>query len=126
MERPGGLRLPVLGMPIALDSEGCTPSGVSLADLCMRCSMMERCWSRTERLRCSCSRMIGSWVWKPGDKQARPTSWRDAVMGPPGGRTDRLLEGRLVERSNFRGRGRLCIRGDDPGSFLTVICGPLA
>lgn len=47
-------------------------------------------------------------------------------MGPPGGRTDRLLEGRLVERSNFRGLGRLCIRGDDPGSFLTVICGPLA
>ena len=44
MDRPGGLRLPVLGMPIRFDSEGWTPSGpLSLADLCMRCSMIERC-----------------------------------------------------------------------------------
>jgi hypothetical protein len=34
-----------------------------------------------------------------------------------------LEDGRLVERSNFRGRGRLCIRGEDPGSFFTVTCG---
>ena len=128
MDRPaGGLRFDaVLGIPIKFDSEGLTPSGPSsLADLCMRCSMIDRCWSRTERLRCSCSRMTGSWVWKPGDRHARPTCCIEAVKGPPAGRTDKPLEdGRLVERSNFRGRGRLCIRGEDPGSFFTVTCGP--
>lgn len=47
-------------------------------------------------------------------------------MGPPGGRTERLFEeGRLVDRSSLRGRGRLlCIRGDEGGSFFTVIFGP--
>ena len=46
-------------------------------------------------------------------------------MGPPGGRTDRLLldEGRLVDRSSFRGRGRDWILGDEAGSFFTVILG---
>ena len=69
--------------------------------------------------------MTGSWVWKPGDRHARPTCCIEAVKGPPGGRTVNPLEdGRLVERSNFRGRGRLCIRGEEPGSFFTVICGP--
>lgn len=45
-------------------------------------------------------------------------------MGPLGGRTVKpLADGRLVERSSFRGRGRVCIRGDDGGSFFTVILG---
>jgi len=43
IDRPAGLRF-VLGMPIKFDSEGLTPSGPSsLADLCMRCSMIDRC-----------------------------------------------------------------------------------
>lgn len=75
--------------------------------------------------------MIGSWVWKPGDRHARPTSCirtpSRAVIGPFGGRTWRPLEdGRLVERSNLRGRGRLLpMRGDEGGSFLTVILAPV-
>lgn len=45
-------------------------------------------------------------------------------MGPLGGRTVKPpADGRLVERSSFRGRGRVCIRGDDGGSFFTVILG---
>lgn len=45
IDRPaGGLRFAVLGIPIKFDSEGLIPSGPSsLADLCMRCSMIDRC-----------------------------------------------------------------------------------
>lgn len=45
-------------------------------------------------------------------------------MGPPGARADRRSElGRLVDKSNLRGRGRVlwvCMAGEDGGSFLTV------
>lgn len=135
MDRPAGAAFifdAVFGSS-RLDSEGFVPSGPSpLADFCRRDSMMERCWSRTATLRCSCSRMAGSWVWKPGDRHARPTSWTArlpsrAVCGARGAAV-------VAERSNFRGR---CLvlelvvvlvvvsvaeprsPGDDGGSFFT-------
>lgn len=122
----------VLGIPNA-DSDGLIPSGPSsLADLFSRDSIIDLCWSRTDKLRWSCSLIMGSWVWNPGDKHAIPTvcmvSPSRAVMGPPGGRADRPPEvGRLVERSSFRGRGRVCvcIAGEEGGSFLTITLGGL-
>lgn len=53
-----------------------------------RASIICLCLSLTSILLCSCSRMVGSWVWKPGDRQARPTSWMLALslelIGPEG------------------------------------------
>ena len=80
MERPGGgLFFDVIGVfkpePKGLSSDVLSPAlSVGLADFCRRDSMMCRCCSRTEMLRCSCSRMLGSWVWKPGERHAMPTS----------------------------------------------------
>ena len=115
MDKPGGALLfePDLPVPNVFASEGLIPSGPSsLADFWSLASMMQRCWSRTERLRCSCSRRTGSWVWKPGDKQAMPTCCiltpSRAVIGPPGGLAESPPEvGRLEERSSLRGRGRV-------------------
>ena len=79
MERPGGGRfLEVMGVlrpePKGLSSEVRSPPSEGLAVFCSRDSIMCRCWSRTEMLRCNCSRILGSWVWKPGERQASPTS----------------------------------------------------
>ena len=130
IERPGGGRRfePVFGMPIKPESNGAPSGPSSLADFCSRASIIDRCCSRTDILRWSCSLITGSCVWKPGDKQARPTDCiltpSRAVMGPPGVRAVRPPEeGKLVERSNLRGRGRLCMRGDEVGSCFTVILG---
>jgi len=96
-----------------------------------RASMISRCWSRTSRLRCSCSRMPGLLVAKPGERQARPTSWmakpadsREVkgaegrpVFGPP-----RLLD-MLEERSSRLGRGRDDGRAGEPGSLFTLTAG---
>lgn len=93
-------------------------------------SMICLCWSRTSRLLCSCSRMAGSCVWKPGDRHARPTSW---IARPAESRAVRGADGRAVcgprapgvldERSSLLGRGRAdCMLGE-PGSFLTLIIG---
>lgn len=96
-----------------------------------RASMIMRCWSRTSRLRCSCSRMPGLLVAKPGERQARPTSWmakpadsREVkgaegrpVCGPP-----RLLD-MLEERSSRLGRGRDEGSAGEPGSLFTLTMG---
>lgn len=96
-----------------------------------RASIIIRCWSRTSRLRCNCSRMPGLLVAKPGDKQARPTSCiaRPAesrevkgaegrpVCGPP-----RLLD-MLDERSSRLGRGRDDGGPGEPGSLFTLTMG---
>lgn len=75
--------------------------------------------------------MVGSCVWKPGDKQANPTSCIPmpslAVMGVREGRelSGAGMEDVFVFRSSLRGR---CLElpgneGDEGGSFLTVILG---
>lgn len=72
-------------------------------------------------LRCSCSLIVGSCVWKPGDRQANPTSCIDV---PADGRE---LKGAgmdvlVVVKSSLLGRGREfeVIEGDEGGSFLTI------
>jgi hypothetical protein len=90
--------------------------------------MIDRCWSRTEILRCSCSLIVGSCVWKPGDKHARPTSCITKLSLPVNGVTEsrELTAGGadvvLVFKSSFRGRclELLCRDGDGGGSFLTT------
>jgi len=88
------------------------------------------CWSRTLRLRCNCSCIPGSLVWKPGERHASPTS---CITSPADSRDVKGADGRAVcgprvlaildVRSNFLGRGREdCIAGE-PGSFLTWIMG---
>jgi hypothetical protein len=80
-------------------------------------------------LRCSCSRRAGSWVAKPGDRQAIPISWMcrpadsrevrgagRAVWGP---REVAILD----DRSSRLGRGRAVDKAGEPGSFFTLING---
>lgn len=98
-----------------------------LADCCCSlASIMWRCWSLTLMLRWSCSFMTGSCVTKPGDRQARPTSWM--------ARPSRAVSGRLadeapafvlppLDRSSFLGRWRGAGASGDRGSFLTTILG---
>lgn len=141
IDKPGGgpFRREVVGVRV------CTPKRVvscvlappsvfstellGLTPFCLA-SMICLCWSRTSRLLCSCSRMAGSCVWKPGDRQARPTSW---IARPAESRAVRGADGRAVcgprapgvleERSSLLGRGRAdCMLGE-PGSFLTLIIG---
>lgn len=128
IERPGGA-LFLRDMPgvLAAKLERGSLSGPSpLADCCCRrASIMCRCCSRTLILRCSCSFMTGSWVTKPGERQAMPTSWMP--------RPSRAVNGRAVcgwfdlgvflERSSLRGRGRELGMLGDAGSFLTIILG---
>jgi hypothetical protein len=94
MERPGGgpfLR-DVCGVlmgrpkaPVVSPCRGVSSSGPGPLPPCFwRASMICLCRSLTSRLRWSCSRMVGSWVWKPGDRQARPTSMRFALPCPEG------------------------------------------
>lgn len=76
-------------------------------------------------LRCSCSFITGSWVTKPGDRQAIPTSWiarpSRAVMGRAEvGWLDLSV---FLDRSSLRGRGRVWVMLGEPGSFLTKILG---
>lgn len=85
-------------------------------------------------LRCSCSRMLGSWVWKPGERQAKPTSF---IFKPLLSRAVKGAEGREVKepwaavlealevRSSLCGRCRAeaGTSGGDEGSFLTTIWG---
>lgn len=92
-----------------------------------RASMICLCLSRTSILRCSCSRMVGSWVWKPGDRQASPTSCIEALSFPvkgADGRAERAPElGSVVDKSNRRGLWREVVRSGEEGSFLTTILG---
>lgn len=69
-------------------------------------------------------------MWKPGERQARPTSWNEAesleLMGPEG-RAVRAPEEwtmlELVDRSSRRGRCREVVMSGDEGSFFTTILG---
>lgn len=141
IDRPGGgpFRRDVCGVRV------CTPNSVVSCTLALpsasscelpglvpfcRASMIIRCWSRTFRLRCSCSRNAGSCVWKPGDKHARPTSWiaRPAESRAVSGADGRAVcgpraPGVLDDRSSRFGLGRAVDILGDPGSFLTLIMG---
>ena len=76
--------------------------------------------------------MVGSWVWKPGDRQANPTS---TMASPPLSLAVKGADGLddvafwlwevLEDKSNFLG---LCLEvagtsGDEGGSFFTTIFG---
>lgn len=72
--------------------------------------------------------MVGSWVWKPGDRQARPTSWRLAEPWPEGRAVrapDEWTMLWLAERLRRWGRCRVVVVGmsGEEGSFLTTILG---
>lgn len=94
-------------------------------------SMICLCCSRTSRLRCNWDRILGSFVWKPGDRHARPTS---CMASPADSLADvNGAEGRAVcgprpvaeleERSSRFGLGRAdCMLGE-PCSFLILIIG---
>jgi hypothetical protein len=129
MDKPagGGLFLEIEGarakgfgfsIPLA-DSGGPSP----LADLSSLDSMIDRCWSLTEILLCNCSLMVGSCVWKPGDRQASPTS---CIEAPADGLE---LSGAgmavVVFKSSFLGLWRAfgAREGDEGGSFFTIILG---
>lgn len=95
-----------------------------------RCSMICLCLSLTSMLLCSCSLMVGSWVWKPGDRQASPTSCMIValsleLMGAAGRAVRAPEEWTMLwlERSSRRGLWREVVRSGDEGSFLTTILG---
>lgn len=89
------------------------------------------CCSRTVMLLCNCSCMLGSCVWKPGERQASPTSCMprfplSRVNGADGREELPAPASLLLElRSSLRGRCRdVCgTSGDDGGSFFTMILG---
>lgn len=69
--------------------------------------------------------MTGSWVTKPGERHAIPTSWiprpSRAVIGrAEAGWFDLSV---FFERSSLRGRGRVLVMPGEAGSFLTTILG---
>jgi hypothetical protein len=138
MDSPGGgrfLDMDPVDLPNGLVvSDGFCPSGPSpLAVLSNLDSMMDLCCSRTDRLRCMCSRMVGSWVWKPGERTAMPASCSAIPSRAVSGVADGLEErpagaaAMLVVRSSLRGRCRELLGrvGDEGGSFLTTILGAL-
>ena len=141
MDRPGGgpFRREVVGVrggaPKVAScgrADESPPLSWTLPDFCPFClaSMICRCRSRTFRLRCSCSRMPGSLVWKPGDRQAKPTSW---IARPADSREVSGAEGRAVggapvvavleDRSSLLGRGREDCMAGERGSFLMLTVG---
>lgn len=92
MDSPGGgpFRRDVCGVlivrpnaPISALRMSSGSAGPPLPCFC-RASMICLWRSLTSKLRWSCSRMVGSWVWKPGERQARPTSCRFALPWPDG------------------------------------------
>lgn len=112
---------------LAANCETGSLSGPSpLADCwCSLASIMCLCCSRTDKLRWSCSFMTGSWVTKPGDRHAIPTSWiprpSRAVIGrAEAGWFDLSV---FFDRSSLRGRGRVLVMPGEAGSFLTTILG---
>jgi hypothetical protein len=136
MVRPGGgpflrdvlgvLAAPPYGLMSCWRPASSSPGPV-LPPCLLRASMICLCLSRTSKLLCSCSRIEGSLVWKPGDRQARPMSLRSPFAVKGAGRAVRapeawtmLLE---VDRSRRRGRWREVVMSGDEGSFLTTILG---
>jgi hypothetical protein len=138
IDKPGGGRFldeDPDGLPKALliSADFC-PSGPSpLAVFNSLDSMIDLCCSRTDKLRCMCSRMVGSWVWKPGERTAIPASCIPipslAVSGVADGLDESPAEAAamFVERSSLRGRCRELFGrdGDAGGSFFTMILGAL-
>ena len=79
-------------------------------------------------LRCSCSFITGSWVTKPGDRHARPTSWIPRPPSPRAVNGPRAVPGPppvllFFERSSFLGLWRAVSRLGELGSFFTMIFG---
>ena len=92
---------------------------------CNRASMMLRCCSRTDALRWSCSRIVGSCVANPGDKHAIPASLMVAKLGAAV-RGPRVAAESVLDSSkcNLAGRRRVVDGGPgDDGSFFTTIFG---
>lgn len=120
----GGRRLGVCEDPARADdgSLGLSFPPPGFACRCSRASIILRCWSRTEMLRWSCSRMVGSWVAKPGERQAMPTSLIvDRLPPAVRGTVDPAGSGSLLRCS----LGGLCLDGGsgEVGSFFTMILG---
>ena len=110
---PSSLSLPLL------------PSSPGLACRFSRDSIIERCWSRTDILLCSCSRMAGSWVENPGERHAIPTSCmrpRSVVRTPVRG-VFPLVDVELFFASESLGGRCLAVVGGsgEVGSFFTTI-----
>jgi hypothetical protein len=128
-DKPGVLAgKPPSSLSLAL-SIGASPG---FAVCCNRDSMMCRCCSRTEILRCSCSLIAGSCVMKPGERHASPISATPSPesipldVKPPADGLE-LPSAEFCERSSFRGRWREAGNsGEDGGSFFTIICGGAA
>lgn len=116
-ERPGVLAVkpPLLSLSLAI-------SLGPFADCCSLDSIICLCCSRTLKLRCSCSCIAGSWVTKPGDRHAIPTSRTLSPSRPTAGRAVCGPARVFFDRSSFLGR---CLAGasGDGGSFLTKILG---
>ena len=130
MESPGGgpFRRDVcgvfMGRPKAVTSV-CRTSSASCGPplpCFWRASMICLCLSLTSRLRWSCSRIVGSWVWKPGERQARPMS-----CSPAAGRAVRAPDEWTIlwlERFRRWGRWRVVVGiSGEAGSVLTTILG---
>lgn len=108
------------------------PSSIPLVGppcLWRRCSIIDRCWSRTEILLASCSRIAGSWVVNPGDKQAIPTScmrWLPPAVSAPPVVLGACPTPAVLLRLSFGGRCRADGGPEamgEAGSFLTTILG---
>lgn len=97
--------------------------GVPLEPPFWRASMICLCLSLTSMLLCSCSRIEGSLVWKPGDRQAMPMS---TPVERPAGRAVRAPDEWTtwaLARLRRLGRCRELGMSGDEGSFLTTILG---
>ena len=135
MDSPGGGRfLAVIGvfnppLPKMVCSRSGAPS-VPLALFCNRDSIICLCCSRTVMLLCNCSCILGSCVWKPGERQANPTSCMPRLALSRVNGADGLEDApacasfELPVRSSLRGLCRAVTgcSGED-GSFLTMIFG---
>lgn len=90
--------------PISVPRWGSSSTGPPFPPFFWRASMICLCLSLTSRLRWSCERMVGSWVWKPGDKQARPMSI--ALPSPEGLAVRAPEEWTMLWLDRSRRRGR--------------------
>lgn len=93
---------------------------------------MSRCWSRTLIDRCNCCCIVGSWVLKPGERHARPTSCMTRALPALPPALSLLVNGAeglpappvvWLLRSRRRGRCREVGIEGDVGSFLTITLG---
>jgi hypothetical protein len=143
MERPGGgpFRLEVSGVFVGLPnafSGVCSLVGgpPPVLPFCLF-SINRRCCSLMFMALSICSRMVGSWVLKPGDRHATPMSWMASpalciwsldVSGPAEGRAAEGCPLDMLEFARFRrlGRWRPVESSGEVGSFLTMTLGMCA